>query len=422
MPANKLGASRVGLVFMGMLCAIESPIALAQAQTASQLQSQRGSLTTDLSMPSTPAALHVGLAAESVVQPKNRRDFEVAAKSLLKDGGKPAGSMELLPYFIVRSGELDYAAYEKSGWLRALTRTSLGVATGTRKVGDAKAELTANGLSISTVVADLADPAHHLRLQNCLNDAQRLAIEEAGAGGPGAEAPLPTAGQSTTLTNDDKLNTPKALAKYNDCMKDFKARSWNRSRVGFGLATGNGRELAGAKRRVKYGSSAWVSVQYGFEDFDVLRKAFLGQVFVDCTNERTARGTCAARPSNSLEQRAMVTLHARRTTGATDLDLAQAGALPTLRSSLLGARFTYGTDDLNFFVEASRQVSHQSLVGTTRTNLYAFGGSRQIGENFWLNFLSGRRKELASGKPENIVQFDFSWGLSEQPIFGRTSK
>ena len=70
----------------------------AGAEPVATLKDKLGQFSADLAMPSTAAAVHVGLSADNVIQAKNRREFEGAVSGLLKDGGKPAGAIEFLPY------------------------------------------------------------------------------------------------------------------------------------------------------------------------------------------------------------------------------------------------------------------------------------------------------------------------------------
>ena len=111
----------------------------------------------------------------------------------------------------------------------------------------------------------------------------------------------------------------------------------------------------------------------------------------------------------------MLTLHARRTSGASDLDLSQTGDLTKADNTLLGARFTYGSQTRSVFLEASRT----SLKGTgldKRTSQHAIGASFRVSENLWLNAISGRQKLYANGRLDDVVQLHFQYGASSEPL------
>jgi len=407
------------------------------AETLADLKGKLAQFTADLAMPTTPAAVHVGMSADTVIQPKNQRDFEGAVSNLLKDGGKPAGALEFLPYYILQGGKLSYSNYEQSFLFRALTNTSIGLAAGTREIGPDKVEASANGLSLSTVILDLSDPVHDWNLQNCINSMQKTAIKEAKAAGATTEQPFPTEDQESEFTESDVVATPKAEAEYSQCLTEFRSRArlWNRSRVGFGVAGGNGHESSGEQRKLKYGTAWWASAQYGFEGLRMIRRALSGRAFVDCANDALppgmsqepvpnagAAGTektktpCEAVQANHWREKAMLTLHARRVTGASDLDLSQPGELPTVSRNIFGTRLTYGGEKRNFFVEVSRLSMRHSLNGSSSTNQHAFGTSVKLLDNLWLNVISGRRKEFASDRSSNVVQINLAYGLSSDPL------
>lgn len=393
----------------------------AHAEKVADLKDALSQFSTDLAMPPTAAAVHVGLSADQVIQPRNRREFEAAVSGLLKDGGKPAGALEFLPYYIVQGGRMSFPLYERSGAFRALTRVSLGVAAGTREIGDDKARVSANGLSLSTVLLDLSDPIHSFGLQDCINQVQATALKEARGDGAGTATSLPSDGSSTRLTDADVVATPQAKAAYTACLKRYRTSTqlWNRSRISLGVAGGNGHEQAGEKRKVNYGRATWLTVQYGFEGLDKLGGALVGTTYVDCANAPKpsgAGGGCTPVEDSHWRDRSLLTLHARHIRDATDLDLSQQGPLARVSSRLYGARFTYGSERRNFFVELSRATDHHALNGSSSTRLRAFGASFKVMDNLWLNVVSGKRREMAANGTAHVVQVDLAYGLSQDPL------
>ncbi len=388
------------------------------AESLAELRDKLGELTTDLNMPATPAAIHVGLSGDGVMQAKNRREFEAAATNLLKDGGKPGGTLEFLPYFVFQGGKLPYARYESKPLFRAMVNTTIGLAAGKREIDGHEA--SANGLSLSTVLVDLASPLHQYGLQTCINDLQKKAIERAKAGGPGRAEELPTDGARTAFSDADRVADDQSVAEYRACLKDKMSldKLWNRSRISFGLAAGNGHEATGAQRKVSYGTAAWLTVQYGFEGLGTLRRAAFGgdPAYADCEGGDGAE--CKPVTEARFRDRAQLVLHARLLRNASQLDFSTSGALPRYDSNLLGTRFVYGSDKRNVFVEASRsRISGEA--SSRSTNQYALGGSFKVLDNLWLNVLSGRRTERTNGGAVNAFEVSLAYGTSSEPLFGR---
>ena len=111
----------------------------------------------------------------------------------------------------------------------------------------------------------------------------------------------------------------------------------------------------------------------------------------------------------------MFTVHARRTDGASDLDLSRAGDLQRLDNTLFGARFTYGSQTRSVFLEASRNSLKGGAIDK-RASQHAFGASFRVSENLWVNAVSGRRKEYANGKLEDTVELNFQYGFASEPL------
>ena len=318
-------------------------------------------------------------------------------------------------------GKLPFSRYERSGAFRALTRVSLGAAAGTREIGQGKAKVTANGLSLSTVLLDLSDPIHGFGLQVCIDKAQAIAREEADATGVGAAVPLPGGGPRIELGPGEVVPTPKADAAYAACLVRHRSSTqlWNRSRVSLGVAGGNGHEQDGDKRKVRYGTATWLTIQYGFEGLDKLGGALTGKVYVDCRNADASPdrpSSCAPVAEDHWRDRSLLTLHARHVRHASDLDLSRAGPLAEVSSRLFGGRFTYGSERRNFFVEFSRLADRHAIDGKSSTNQRAFGASVRVMDNLWLNLVSGRRKDVAGNGTTNVVQVDLAYGLSQDPL------
>jgi hypothetical protein len=394
-------------------------IALATAAGAlgadeKSLKDRLDEFTTDLSMPASPAAAHVGLSAESVVMPRNRREFEAGISNAFKGTSKPTGALEFAPYYIFRGGKLSVPEYRTDSVHRALTKTTIGVASGTRKIDDA--EISAKGLSVSTVLVDLGDPIYSHALQRCINEVQNAMLERAKTAPVGDGSLLPDKDESARLGDDQQFKDDKAVAEYKACVARREPQLWNRSRVSVGIAAGRGREDAAPSRRIKFGTGVWVTAQYGFESLAVLRRVLWSDSgYYDCATV-SAGGACSRPHEQSRwEERAMVTVHARRTDGASDLDLSQSGELPRLDSTLLGARLTYGSQTRSVFLEASRNSLKGEAINK-RTSQHAFGASFRVSENLWVNAVSGRRKQYANGKLEDSVELNLQYGFASEPL------
>lgn len=400
-----------------MLLAVPCATLVAAVPTAAQeksLKDQLGEFSADLSMPASPAAAHVGLSAESVLMPRNRREFEAGVSNVFKGTGKPTGALEFAPHYIFRGGKLQFTRYRDDSVFRALTKTTLGLASGTREIGGA--EVGARGISLSSVLIDLGDPIYSLGLQQCINQVQKGMLERAKGAALAEGEELPESGSRTPFQEADRLTDDQAVGEYKACIAKREPQLWNRSRLSVGLAGGRGREADAPARRIRFGTGVWVSAQYGFEDWAALRRLMgSGPRYYDC-DEVAPNGSCR-RPHepSRLERHASLTLHARRTNGASDLDLSQVGELRRTDSRLFGARFTYGSQTRSVFLEASRSSLKGSGVDK-RTDQHALGASLRVSENLWVNAVSGRRKLYSDGRLEDVVELQFQYGASSEPL------
>jgi hypothetical protein len=403
------------LVALVALLALQAVSDIAHA--AESLKDQLADFTTDLALPASPAAAHVGLSQESVLMPRNRRAFEAGLSKLMNDDGKFVGAIEVSPFYMFRGQGLEYAKYRDDFWYRALTKTSLGAASGKRSI-ESK-ELTANGYSISTVLLDLGDPVFSHALQACINrvQANSLARVKAAETKKAQKAEdLPATDTKEPFTAADEREDPEALTEYKACITKREPELWNRTRVSLGIASGSGREVAGAKRRIDFGDSVWFSAQYGFEGFDVLKRVFgQGDRFIDCADGKAGEKCSKYRTPDRLEQNAMATFHVRHVRGASDLDLSAQGALSKQQNTLAALRLTYGSDKRNIFVETSR--SWVKIPGSTkRLEQHAFGGSFQVREGIWVNVVNGRRKSFLNGALDNVTELNLQFGWSKDPV------
>jgi hypothetical protein len=387
----------------------------AGAAEPKSLKDQLATLTTDLGMPSTPAAVHVGLSADDVIQPKNRREFELGIAQLYKGSGQPSGSLEFLPYYIFQGGKLPFARYRDEAFFRALTKTSVGLAWGDSKIGES--EVSNRGYSLSSVLLDLSDPIHSLGLQACIDTVQDAMLKRAKAVADDDEAEdLFKAPKTATFTEDDEFRDDQSVKDYKTCLTKHHApaRLWNRTRIGIGFAAGSGHEQAGEKRNLRYGNAVWISAQYGFEGLGRLARALGGGV-IDCDVRGQGKQCATEHVPGALESSTLLTLHARRNRGYSDLDLSKEGELARLNSSLWGVRLTYGSDKRNVFIETSRRSVH-APTGTQRIRQHAFGASLKLTDNLWVNAISGRRKQFLDEKLQSVTSVNLQFGAATDPL------
>ncbi len=384
----------------------------AMAQEKS-LKDQLGEFSADLSIPTSPAAAHAGLSADNILLPKNRREFEAGVSHLFNGGGQPVGVLEFAPYYIARGGKLRFTDYRRSAGFRALTKTTIGLADGKRKIGDA--EISATGFSLSVVLADLGDPIYSFELQRCINIVQAGMLERARAAPPGVGGAIPPQDSTTEFAPEEELQDDKALTEYKACLSAREPQLWNRSRVAVGVMGGHGREGAGAQRRLQFGTGWWLSAQYGFEGWSALRRT-LGsdEGYYDCAVPG-AESCAKAHVPSRWERSAMLTMHARRVSGASRLDLSLAGDLPEETQTLLGARLTYGSARRSVFLETSRTEVRGS-GSSSRLQQHAAGLSFRVSENLWINAISGRRKQYVDGKLESVTNLNLQYGAGSEPL------
>lgn len=403
---------------LAALCAGSLAAASVVPVTAQEksLKDQLGEFSADLSIPTSPAAAHVGLSADNILLPKNRREFEAGVSHLFNGGGRPTGVIEFAPYYIARGGKLRFADYRRSAGFRALTKTTVGLADGKRKIGDA--EISATGFSLSAVLADLGDPVYSFELQRCINKVQAGMLERARAvpaAQPGGGIAIPPQGSSTEFSPEEELQDDKALTEYKACLSAREPQLWNRSRVAVGVMGGRGREVEGAQRRLQFGTGWWLSAQYGFEGWSALRRT-LGSVdgYYDCAVPGVESCAKAHVPSR-WERSAMLTMHARRVSGASRLDLSLAGDLPEETQTMLGARLTYGSARRSVFLETSR-TEVKAGGSSSRLQQHAAGLSFRVSENLWINAISGRRKQYVDGKLDSVTNLNLQYGAGSEPL------
>ncbi|MFT3818768.1 MAG: hypothetical protein QM750_14205 [Rubrivivax sp.] len=387
----------------------------ANAAESKSLKDQLASLTTDLSMPTTPAAIHIGLSADDVIQPKNRREFELGIAQLYKGKDRPSGSLEFLPYYIFQGGKLPFARYRGDAFFRAMTKTSVGLAWGDGKVGES--EVSSKGYSLSSVLLDLSDPIHSKGLQACIDTVQAAMLKRAKAAADDDEAQdLFKAPKTASFTEDDEFRDDQSVKDYKACLTKHHApaRLWNRTRIGIGFAGGSGHEQAGEKRSLRYGNAVWISAQYGFEGLGRVARA-IGGGFVDCDVPGEGKQCATEHVPGALESSTLLTLHARRNRGYSDLDLSKEGELARLNGSLWGVRLTYGSDKRNAFIEASRQSVH-APTGTQHIRQHAFGASLKLTDNLWINAISGRRKQFLDEKLQSVTSVNLQFGAAADPL------
>ncbi|WP_140634422.1 hypothetical protein [Methylibium rhizosphaerae] len=370
--------------------------------------------TADLSIPTSPAATHVGLSADSVLMPKNRREFEAGVSGLFNGTGKPNGAVEFTPYYIVRGGKLSFREYRSNSWFRALTKTTLGLASGKRKVDEA--EITATGLSLSVVLADLGDPAYSYGLQQCINRVQAGMLERARSKPlPDGGVPIPADGSTSDFAPEDELQDDLAAKEYKACLAAREPQLWNRSRLAVGVMTGRGRESDGEQRRLQFGTGWWLSAQYGFEGLAALRRTLGSDSgFYDCITPGP-QGCSEQHTASRWERGAMLTVHARRVSGASKLDLSAGGELAEETQTLLGARLTYGSARRALFLETSR-TSARSEGTSSHRDQHAVGLSFRVSENLWINAVTGRRKEFSDGRMEHVTNLNLQYGAASEPL------
>ena len=111
----------------------------------------------------------------------------------------------------------------------------------------------------------------------------------------------------------------------------------------------------------------------------------------------------------------MLTVHARRVSGASRMDLSLAGELPEETQTLLGARLTYGSAQRAVFLETSR-TSVKGSGSSSRLEQHAAGLSFRVSENLWINAITGRRRQFVDGRLESIANLTLQYGAASEPL------
>jgi hypothetical protein len=384
---------------------------------ANQYADKLAEFTTDLSIPASPAAAHVGLSLESVLAPRTRREFDVGiSKALTSGADKPTLTLEVSPYYMLQGGKMQFTEYRDNFAFRTGTKTTVGLALGNRKEGGTTLRVT--GLSLTSVPIDLSDPMYSHSLQECINRVQKASLERAKkpkSAGSGASTAFPEKDVAIPFKPEDARADTESTKQYQACIASREAELWNRTRVSLGIATGRGHETTGALRKVDFGNAAFVSAQYGFESLAKLKRVLggSGERYLDCANPQ--KDAPCYEEVGRLEQNALLTLHLRKTMGRSDLDIARTGPFQKEDSTLAAVRFTYGSAQRSLFLETSR-LTVKGPAATNRTDLFAYGASARVGAGTWLNVVSGRRKNFVDGRLENVVELNIQFGATNDPI------
>jgi hypothetical protein len=366
------------------LCAAAAA-APAAAQTTDKPSEILNRFTADLAIPDAPAAAALGIRLEQSVTPRSPRDFAVSLIGLATDTPEKGGALEFSPVWLFVPERVylgDYRRRDRWG-LRALVNTTIGLAVKRGKSGADDVSRTA--YAIDTVFLDAGDPVLSRPLGACLNRAQQAELGRIDL-------------QPSPDEEVEDVTTAEFQADVKKCFDRHKKTLWNRSRLAAGLWSGRARD-DGAHRSRSLGTTAWVSLAYGFDNFKPL--------------EEPAR---RKRPSwqDRLARNAQLLLHARRTRGEPAGATVATGLEAERDRTLLAARFTLGDESRALYLETSRARSSGTGARTTTTSSVG-GFSYRLTKDTWINLVAGRRKEFGGDEPLTVTA-SFKFGAESEAL------
>lgn len=365
---------------MATLCAYCLPsmlpcVTLAQAPSAqapkSELKDIVKNYSLDLSIPDSPGLAIVGLSSENVLRPATPRALGLALQQGRDADGKPVQgfALDLAPVKLLVPA-LSKADYRKSHVARALWRTQLSMGVG-QPLSDAD-KSTRVGLGLSSVLwrsvatDPLLDGQHH----ECISKALTAALP---ATMPVVLGPQPAA------------SVPAKAPTLKSCYDGLAERTGNESALVVGLA---GARISGDKGAVPVDArprGAWVSLSYGFDGIESLRKALQFTA-----SYRHMSNDLVADPNDATK-------------------------FVVQDSRLVGARLYALAEVANTFVEVSEQRSHISGRARERTRRYVLGVERKVSDGVWLALAVGQKSGSTDG---NTTTFNtgLKFGFDSQPV------
>ena len=323
----------------------------------------------DLSVPDAPAFVLLGVTPQKVTRPATPTAFASSLLTSVDDRGKLQNGLavDTSPYLLEKGNNLTIDDYRKNWYLRFLAGTTLSMATTKEASGDT--QHLATGLHFT--LFDFGDPRRDTDLDTCFDKAAgALPAPQLGAE-PGAPA----------VITDVKGPVAK---EFENCRAKSAKRQWNRSSwiVAAGKAwlssSGTASDLESD------GDGLWTSAAWGFEPFD---KSWLYKHAQLIGHARWRNG------EHVTDTNKVTTDHDRR---------------------VFGARFRFGSPNMNGSVEWTRQSDDTSTKKTSGRTLL-IGVEQRVADGIWLDLSVGREFGRRENDTHLVARSSFHWSFNTKP-------
>jgi hypothetical protein len=353
----------------------------------------------DLSIPDSPAAAALGIKASAIVMPHNPRELAASISSVSGARTGQGAALDFSPMLLFAGRSYSIKDYIESYGLRALIRTTIGIAGAKKTI--AGSDYSGSGASLSTVLFDAGDTALDKDLADCVNAAQKPVLDQK-IEFQKSSTNAASGDVDVNLTDADTLDNPQFAADVKKCFSVSDSKNWNRSKLAIGFWTTRFDPVTPGLPKGTGGNTGWITLQYGFDGFKPL------------TAEQLNTASQSRNFWGRLENQGSLVLHYRGTHGASDdSQIPASGPFPEMNTQLLAGRFTYGSQSRSAFAEVSR--ARQDLQGTVSGKTGgAFGGSFKLTKDLWFNLAMGRRQDFSSNG--TLVSASFKYGTSSEPL------
>jgi hypothetical protein len=248
-------------------------------------------------IPDSPAFAVLGATPPLITRPASPRKMAFSAVAGFdQDGTAQFGiAADVSPYLLLREKELTLERYQNSTREQALSRIQLSFAATSGQTMDET--LTRLAVSARWTIWDDGDIRLDKDLIACINGDR----QEAAAQHPSGTAPGRTeAGTARPLAGETALET-----RTRSCRDESGSRNWNRSAADVGIAPAWIDKAGTGSGLTSNGYSAWASISYGFDRFDLLKDnsqiTFLARIRKDeIAPDPDVSGQFLVRDRNSL--------------------------------------------------------------------------------------------------------------------------
>jgi hypothetical protein len=332
----------------------------------------------DLSVPESPGFTVLGLTPQTVIRPTTPREFATSLLNGVDDKGnfQSGIAIDTVPYLLFFGNDLTLEQYRKSFGTQLLSRTQLSLAT-TKGTGDQDKSVRL-ALGLHATIFDKGDPRKDRLLTQCFTD--KLSF-------PPMDPAMSIDEREEFLKNE----RVKLLATYKErieeCRQLSRDRNWNASSLVFGAAPSWISPTGDTSKLNWNGGGVWMSLAYGFENVERLKKA------------------------------AQLIFHTRYRNRERVADSVNKGKFIIQDSFYAGLRFRVGKPDFAGSLESTYLREMTKFGKADDLFKLSFGAEKKLSNNLWLQFSIGGEGGRRDGKGQLFVLSSFKYAFSRERTF-----